>query len=70
MELETWVIFGLLKKGQAEKLKEAGLDYYNHNIDTSESHYGNIITTRTFADRMETTQHVSDAEINVCWGGI
>ncbi|AIK95859.1 biotin synthase BioB [Candidatus Odyssella acanthamoebae] len=70
MGLETCVTLGLLKKEQAEKLKEAGLDYYNHNIDTSESHYDKIITTRTFADRLETIQHVSDAGINVCCGGI
>lgn len=68
--LETCVTLGLLKKDQAEKLKDAGLDYYNHNIDTSESHYDKIISTRTFADRIETIQHVSDAGINVCCGGI
>lgn len=68
--LETCVTLGLLKPEQAVKLKEAGLDYYNHNIDTSESHYDKIITTRTFADRLETIQSVSDAGINVCCGGI
>ncbi|WP_010297754.1 biotin synthase BioB [Candidatus Odyssella thessalonicensis] len=68
--LETCVTLGLLKPEQAVKLKEAGLDYYNHNIDTSESHYDKIITTRTFADRLETIQSVSEAGINVCCGGI
>ena len=70
MGLETCVTLGLLKDGQAEKLKEAGLDYYNHNIDTSEEFYDKIITTRKFQDRIDTLQKVSDAGINVCCGGI
>lgn len=68
--LETCVTLGLLKKGQAHKLKEAGLDFYNHNIDTSEDFYPNIITTRTFSDRLETLDYVRDADIQVCCGGI
>lgn len=68
--LEACVTLGLLKKHQAVSLKEAGLDYYNHNIDTSESFYSEIITTRTFADRIETLQHVADAGLKACCGGI
>ncbi|MDZ5762162.1 Biotin synthase [Candidatus Cyrtobacter comes] len=68
--LETCVTLGLLKDGQAEKLAEAGLDFYNHNIDTSPEYYEKIITTRNFEDRIETIQHVQDAGIKVCCGGI
>lgn len=68
--LETCVTLGMLEKQQAERLKSAGLDYYNHNIDTDPEHYGDIITTRQFADRVETLQHVKDAGLNVCCGGI
>lgn len=68
--LETCVTLGLLKEGQAHKLKAAGLDYYNHNIDTSESFYNQIITTRTFEDRIQTLNKVREADINVCCGGI
>jgi biotin synthase len=68
--LETCVTLGLLRDGQAEKLAEAGLDYYNHNIDTSESFYPEIISTRTFADRLETLTRVRDAGVKVCCGGI
>jgi biotin synthase len=68
--LETCVTLGLLKQHQAVKLKEAGLDFYNHNIDTSPSYYEQVITTRTFGDRLETLTHVRDAGLNVCCGGI
>lgn len=61
---------GMLDADQALRLKGAGLDYYNHNIDTSEAHYGNVVTTRTFADRLETLAHVRDSGIKVCSGGI
>jgi biotin synthase len=59
-----------LEKTHAEQLKEAGLDFYNHNLDTSPEFYNSIITTRTFQDRLDTIQHVTDAGINVCCGGI
>ncbi|HEY5665192.1 MAG TPA: biotin synthase BioB [Gammaproteobacteria bacterium] len=68
--LETCVTLGMLREGQAEQLREAGLDYYNHNLDTSESFYSEIITTRTYADRLETLQRVRDAGVKVCCGGI
>jgi biotin synthase len=68
--METCMTLGMLTAEQAHKLKEAGLDYYNHNIDTSPEHYGNIITTRTFADRLETLAHVREAGMAVCCGGI
>jgi len=68
--LETCATLGLLKEGQAEQLKEAGLDYYNHNLDTSPEFYGEIITTRTQDDRLETLQRVRAAGIHVCCGGI
>ena len=68
--LETCVTLGMLSDEQAAELKAAGLDYYNHNLDTSESHYRQIITTRTYQDRLDTLQHVRDAGINVCCGGI
>lgn len=68
--LETCATLGLLKEGQAEKLKEAGLDFYNHNIDSSKAFYETIITTRCFEDRVQTLQRVRDADINVCCGGI
>ena len=55
---------------QAERLQDAGLDYYNHNLDTSEAYYGEVITTRTYEDRLETLAHVRDAGIKVCCGGI
>jgi len=61
---------GMLDQGQAETLAEAGLDYYNHNIDTAPEDYARVITTRTFDDRLETLGHVRDAGINVCCGGI
>jgi biotin synthase len=68
--LETCTTLGMLSREQAETLAEAGLDYYNHNIDTSKRFYGEIITTRSFADRLETLEHVRQAGIKVCAGGI
>jgi len=68
--LETCATLGLLKEGQAEQLKAAGLDYYNHNLDTSAEFYGEIITTRTHDDRMQTLARVRRAGIHVCCGGI
>jgi len=68
--LETCATLGMLKDGQAERLKDAGLDYYNHNLDTSPEYYGDIITTRTYQDRLDTLSRVRDADINVCCGGI
>lgn len=68
--LETCMTLGMLTDGDAERLKDAGLDYYNHNIDTSERYYREIITTRTFADRLETLERVRAAGIKVCCGGI
>jgi biotin synthase len=68
--LETCVTLGMLKEGQAEQLKEAGLDYYNHNLDTSPEFYGEIISTRIYQDRLETLERVRNAGVNVCCGGI
>ena len=68
--LETCVTLGMLSAPLAASLAEAGLDYYNHNIDTSERFYSEIITTRSFADRLETLEHVREAGIKVCSGGI
>ncbi|HNI07876.1 MAG TPA: biotin synthase BioB, partial [Thiobacillaceae bacterium] len=68
--LETCVTLGMLKPGQAEQLKEAGLDYYNHNLDTASEFYGQVITTHTHADRLDTLAQVRDAGIHVCCGGI
>lgn len=68
--LETCATLGLLKDGQAEQLKAAGLDYYNHNLDTAPEFYGQIITTRTQDDRLETLTRVRAAGIHVCCGGI
>jgi biotin synthase len=70
MGLETCATLGLLKDGQAEKLKEYGLDYYNHNIDTSKEYYHEIITTRTFQDRVDTINRVRASGLKVCCGGI
>ena len=70
MGMETCMTLGMLTPDQAGRLKEAGLDYYNHNVDTSEEFYGEIISTRNFEDRIETIHHVQDAGINVCAGGI
>jgi biotin synthase len=68
--LETCVTLGMLKPGQAERLRAAGLDYYNHNLDTSPQFYGEIISTRTYRDRLETLERVRAAGIRVCCGGI
>lgn len=68
--LETCATLGMLDAGQARRLKAAGLDYYNHNLDTSPQFYGRIITTRTYRDRLETLGHVRDAGLKVCCGGI
>lgn len=70
MGLETCVTLGMLTDAQCEQLAEAGLDFYNHNLDTSPEFYGHIITTRTFHDRLDTLTNVRDAGINVCSGGI
>jgi biotin synthase len=68
--LETCATLGMLDADQAQQLKDAGLDYYNHNLDTSPEFYGEIITTRTYQDRLDTLTHVREADINVCCGGI
>ena len=68
--LETCATLGMLTRAQADRLKAAGLDYYNHNLDTSPQYYGAIITTRTYQDRLDTLAHVRDAGIHVCCGGI
>jgi biotin synthase len=68
--LETCATLGMLTKPQARRLRDAGLDYYNHNLDTSEKFYGEVITTRTYQDRLDTLAAVRDAGINVCCGGI
>jgi biotin synthase len=70
MGLETCMTLGMLTGSQARALKDAGLDYYNHNIDTSPEHYGDIITTRTFQERLDTLDEVREAGIAVCCGGI
>jgi biotin synthase len=68
--LETCATLGMLTDAQARRLKDAGLDYYNHNLDTSPEFYGEIITTRTYRDRLDTLDHVRAAGVNVCCGGI
>ncbi|WP_408021952.1 biotin synthase BioB [Sphingomonas cremea] len=70
MGLETCMTLGMLTGSQARALKDAGLDYYNHNIDTSPEHYGEIISTRTFQDRLDTLEEVRSVGISVCCGGI
>lgn len=70
MGLETCMTLGMLSEDQAQRLADAGLDYYNHNLDTSEQFYGNIITTRTYADRLRTLANVRSAGMKVCCGGI
>jgi biotin synthase len=70
MGLETCMTLGMLTPAQAAMLGEAGLDYYNHNIDTSPERYGEVITTRSFDERLDTLAHVREAGINVCCGGI
>ena len=68
--LETCATLGMLKEGQAEQLKNAGLDYYNHNLDTAPELYNDIITTRAYQDRLDTLERVREAGMNVCCGGI
>ncbi|MEF3193520.1 MAG: biotin synthase BioB [Halothiobacillaceae bacterium] len=68
--METCVTLGMLTAEQAQRLKQAGLDYYNHNLDTSPEFYGTIISTRTYNDRLDTLKHVREAGLNVCSGGI
>ena len=68
--LETCATLGMLEAHQAKRLKSSGLDYYNHNLDTSPEYYGAIITTRIYQDRLDTLDHVRDAGIHVCCGGI
>ena len=68
--METCVTLGMLTEQQSQRLKDAGLDYYNHNLDTSPEYYSDVITTRTYDDRLDTLQHVRNAGINVCSGGI
>jgi biotin synthase len=70
MGMETCVTLGMLTQEQAFTLKKAGLDYYNHNIDTSKEHYSNVVTTRNFQDRLDTLESVQNANIHVCSGGI
>ncbi len=70
MGMETCVTLGMLTEKQTKALKEGGLDYYNHNLDTSEDYYSEVITTRTYQDRLDTLERVRDADINVCCGGI
>ncbi|MEW6991571.1 biotin synthase BioB [Colwelliaceae bacterium 6441] len=70
MGLETCMTLGMIDGDQAGELQAAGLDYYNHNLDTSPEHYNSIITTRTFQDRLDTLQNVRDAGMKVCSGGI
>jgi len=68
--LETCVTLGLLKDGQAEKLKDAGLDFYNHNLDTAEDFYGTIVSTHSYGDRMDTLEKARGAGMKICCGGI
>jgi len=68
--LEACCTLGMLKDGQAEQLRDAGLDYYNHNLDTAPEHYGSIVTTRDYQDRLDTLERVREAGLKVCCGGI
>jgi len=68
--METCLTLGMLTDQQAQRLKQSGLDYYNHNLDTSPEFYGEVITTRTYDDRLNTLSHVREAGINICSGGI
>ena len=70
LELETCLTLGMLKKEQAESLKESGLDYYNHNLASCEEYYSKVVSTRTYKDRLNTLKYVRDAGIKVCTGGI
>jgi biotin synthase len=68
--METCVTLGMLKEGQAQRLKDAGLDYYNHNLDSDEAYYENVVTTHRYADRLDTLEKVRAAGLKVCSGGI
>jgi biotin synthase len=68
--LETCATLGMLTAAQAQQLKAAGLDYYNHNLDTGPEYYAQVVTTRTYQDRLDTLQHVRDAGMSTCCGGI
>jgi biotin synthase len=68
--METCMTLGMLDRAQADRLAEAGLDYYNHNVDTSESYYPNVVSTRTYADRLDTLENVRQSGMKVCCGGI
>ncbi|MDH5395776.1 MAG: biotin synthase BioB [Gammaproteobacteria bacterium] len=68
--METCLTLGMLTDSQADTLKQAGLDYYNHNLDTSPEYYGEVITTRTYQDRLDTLEHVRNAGMKTCCGGI
>jgi biotin synthase len=68
--LETCMTLGMLDRAQADRFAEAGLDYYNHNVDTSETYYPNVVSTRTYADRLETLENVRQSGMKVCCGGI
>ncbi|TNE38088.1 MAG: biotin synthase BioB [Alphaproteobacteria bacterium] len=70
MGMETCMTLGMLSDSQVATLKEAGLDYYNHNVDTSEAYYDKVVTTRTYQDRLDTIERVREAGIHVCSGGI
>jgi len=70
LDMDTCMTLGMLSTEQSRQLKQAGLDYYNHNLDTSPEFYGEVITTRTYQDRLDTLQRVRDADIKVCSGGI
>ena len=70
LKLETCVTLGMLSENQASQLKDAGLDYYNHNLDTSEEYYSKVVTTRSYQDRLNTLKHVRNAGVKVCCGGI
>ncbi len=70
LDMDTCMTLGMLSPEQSRQLKQAGLDYYNHNLDTSPEFYGEVISTRTYQDRLDTLQHVRDADIKVCSGGI
>ena len=70
LELETCLTLGMLKESQAQSLKDCGLDYYNHNLDSSEEYYSKVVSTRTYQDRLNTLSYVRDAGIKVCTGGI
>lgn len=70
MGMEVCCTLGMIEKKQAKELKEAGLTAYNHNLDTSREYYPNVITTRSYDERLETLKHVRDAGINVCSGNL